>query len=171
MNRVRGFTLIEVLIVLVIISVVATGVTLTVGHNRVWTQKAFVDEVSEVLSLAQEYAILQTATVRVIVNDNHIRFQKLQFDDKRPEGYWVQVDEPYLQALPIPSGLTVRLETQIPHSDEEKNDVAPFVVISMNGDWTPFSLWIGREGERALYHLTGVRGGALKVVNVDENDD
>jgi hypothetical protein len=141
---------------------------LTVGHNRAWSQKAFVDEMTEVLSLAQEYAILQTTTVRILVNDDYLRFEKLQFDEKRPEGYWSQIDDSFLQPLSISPGLSVRLETQLPQSDDEKNDVVPFIVISMNGDWTPFNLWIGPQGEQALYHLIGLRGGALNVVNTEE---
>lgn len=165
----RGFTLIEILIVLVVISIVAAGVTLTVGHNRSWNQKVFAEEVTELLSLAQEYAILQPATLQVTISHHQIQFQQWQIDARTQKGRWVSIDESYLKPLAIPADYAVRLTVlSAVAKDEDQNNLP--IVISMNGDWTPFQLWIGSVGAAPRFLIQGDRGGALSMTLLDDNE-
>lgn len=163
-----GFTLIELLIVMVIISVVAAGVTLSIGHNRTWQQKMFVEEVAEKLSLAQEYAILQPANLQVTIAANHIQFKEWRVDEKTQQGRFVQVKDPYLQALPIPDEYIVRLQvvtaqSSVSADDDTETEKKPAIYISMNGDWTPFDISISRLNDARYDHVHGVLGGDLSI--------
>lgn len=167
-QRQAGLTLIEVLVVLVIISIVAAGVTLTVGHNRSWSQKVFVEELSEVLTLAQEYAMLQPATIQVSLRDRALYFQEWRVDSKSGKGAWVPVETSSLQSLAIPSDYAVRMDVHVKQSENDEQDHRMPIVMSMNGDWTPFDLWVGLITESPQYRITGLPGGAMTVTNVDE---
>ena len=52
----RGFTLLELLVVLVIISIVASMAMLTIGHNQNKEMETFTKELTQTLTLAEEQA-------------------------------------------------------------------------------------------------------------------
>jgi len=166
-----GFTLIEVLIVLIVISIVAIGVTLSIGHTTSWNQKLFVDEVREKLFLLQEYALLQPANVRVSLGSNRIQFFTWQVDEAKDRGAWVAINESYLEPITIPAGLSVRLDVATDATEEEEAEVEreQAILISLNGDWTPFHLWIGPAGAPPTYRINGLLGGELTMTLVGEN--
>jgi prepilin-type N-terminal cleavage/methylation domain-containing protein len=161
--RNSGFTLIELLIVLVIIAIVASVVTLTVGRNQVWQEKTLVEEMVEVLNSAKDYALLEPATVQVLIDPHRVQFRKWHVTEKMPRGEFVPIEESYLQPIDIGQGERLYLDV---HAVGPKKS-SRSIIISINGDWTPFDLWIG-PASGAHYRLQGTVGGGMRVVPVNE---
>jgi prepilin-type N-terminal cleavage/methylation domain-containing protein len=176
-NQFIGFTLIEVLVVLVIISVVTAGVLLTVRHNRSWDERLFSENLSETLSLAQEYAILQSTTLKVVFHVNKIDFYQLKIDDKSQNSYWMKVQDTPLHSIIIPSIYQIQLQlpTQVLPADQEDEDEdekdqdkllaedASSILMTMSGDWTPFVLLVGEPDKLPLYRIVGSAGGGISM--------
>src|SRR5688500_5366349 len=65
-KKLKGFTLLEILVVLVIISVVATMGMLTIGYNDHKKIEAFAKDLTETITLAEEQALLQPTNLNLV---------------------------------------------------------------------------------------------------------
>lgn len=167
-NKAAGFTLFEILIVIVIIGIVAAGAVLTVSHNRAWQQKVLVEQIVELLTLAQEYALLAPANVQVTVQHNSLQFKKWVVDEKL-RGHFVTIDESYLHNFELPRDYTLHFKAASNQPEkaakksgnEEENSST--ILISVSGDWTPFYIWIGLASKSPDYRIEGLESGGLLV--------
>src|SRR5262245_6013100 len=103
----RGFTLVEILVVIVIIGIVASMATLAIG---VLGRDRQVEEQTRrfwaVLQQAREEADLQSLDIGVFVSDN--AYEYLRFDQRR--GAWQPIyDDKLYERRELPEGLRFRL--------------------------------------------------------------
>ena len=104
-KRVRGFTLLELLVVMVVISIATSLVIIqgTPGDSHYLTAQA--RKLSQLLRIAQQQALLKSQEIRFFVTDNDYHFEHLTGSRWEP----VQ-DEPLLRARPWDTKpLSVRL--------------------------------------------------------------
>lgn len=156
-----GFTLIEVLIVLLIISIVTSVALLTVSHNKNKQLESFANELAQLMTLAKEQAILQPAVLGLSLKENTFQFvvYKSSSDDKKQA--WVTLDDKLLGVHTIPSDFQVNVEvsgmsaTPSDHTDDEASNNTPQVVISTNGGMTPFTIYVGKKGQKPRYAIRG----------------
>jgi general secretion pathway protein H len=103
----RGFTLIEILIVVVIIGVISAGVLLSVnltGRDHDLEKES--ERLLTLVNYAREQAELQTREYGVIFHDDGYQF--VAYDVRR--GLWREVyEDEILRLRKLPSGLDVRL--------------------------------------------------------------
>jgi general secretion pathway protein H len=170
--RDSGFTLLEILVVIVIIGVMISMVTLSIGllgadreveeeTRRFWA----------VVRQAREEAELQAIDLAIFVGTSEYEF--LRFDTRRNE--WTQVvdDKLYAQRK-LPEGLRFRiwlegreivLKPGLPDRSkkDENQKWPPQLTVLSSGDVVPFELHIERDSAPALWRMTSLADGDLRI--------
>lgn len=152
-----GFTLIEVLVVLLIISIVSTVSLLGIRYNQNKAMESFTNELLELLTLAQEQAILQPVVLGVSLAPDAIQFLDYVSDGKKMR--WIERSDTLLGRHAIPSGMTLRME-----SEQKGPNGWPMIIFATNGDVTPFIFYIGNKNGEMRYTIQGKVNGDLTAV-------
>lgn len=172
-----GFTLLELLVVLVVVGVMVSMAVLSfgvLGRDRQAEDEA--RRFWAVLRQAREEAELQSEDLGVYVSAT--AYEYLRFDTRRNEWQPIEGDELFAQRE-IPEGLRFRLRLEsrevvlkptLPdRGDKDENDTAPpHVLVLSSGEVMPFELEIEREGAPALWRVTALANNDLRVELRDE---
>jgi len=176
----QGFTLLEILVVIVIIGVMVSMATLSIGllgadrqseeeARRVWA----------VIGQAREEAELQAIDLAIFVGATDYEF--LRFDTRRNQWLPVVDDKLYAQRT-LPEGLRFRLWMEgrelvlkpgLPDRSKkgESEKWPPQLTVLSSGDVVPFELQIERDGAPAMWRMTSLADGDLRVERrKDERD-
>jgi general secretion pathway protein H len=151
-----GFTLIEILVVVVIIGVIAAGMVLSVtltGRDRDLEKES--DRLLALFTYAREQAELQTREYGVMFQDDGYEF--LTYDARR--GAWRSIfEDDALGARHLPDGLDFKLIVEgrpvVLTRPKDAKDKTPQVMIFSNGDLTAFGATLERDGGTRSVTLT-----------------
>ncbi len=165
-----GFTLIELLIVIFIISIVTAVALLRIGQNDRRQVADFAEALTQRITLAQEQALLQPVIIGIRFEPHAYRFLRLlpQQPDapqqKKNAPRWQSLGDDLLDTYPIPA--TIDMQIKVAGDKELATDSAtrekikrPQVIISTNGDITPFRITIARHGGKPQYVIIGESDG------------
>jgi general secretion pathway protein H len=147
-GRARGFTLIEILVVVAIIAVISVGVLLSVNlTGRDHDLETESDRLLALFNYAREQAELQTREYGVRFDDDGYEF--LTYDNRR--GLWRDVTEDdALIPRKLPDGLDVKLTVEarpvVLKRPADPKTKTPQVMIFSNGDLTTFAATLERDG-------------------------
>jgi general secretion pathway protein H len=159
-----GFTLIEILIVVLIISIVTSVGVLTISRNNNKEVESFAKEFTQVIKLAEETAMLQPAELGLIVKAENYQFVILEAAKDGKAKHWSPLDDNALGQHLIPSHVQISIDTHSGgNADEENAPKAPRIVISTNGDVTPFTIYIGKQGAKPRFVITGDADGNITI--------
>jgi general secretion pathway protein H len=175
-----GFTLLEILVVIVIIGVMVSMATLSIGvlgADREVKEEA--ERFWAVLRQAREEAELQAIDVAIFVGQTDYEF--LRFDTRRNEWTPIVEDKLYAQRA-LPEGLRFRLWLEnreivlkpgLP--DRSKKDESqkwpPQITVLSSGDVVPFEMHIERDAAPALWRVTSLADSDLRLEQrKDERD-
>lgn len=156
-----GFTLVEVLVVVVIIGVMIAGAVLALGvAGRDRSMESEMRRIVALLDFAREQAELQ-------VRDHGLRVARdgydwLVFD--AASGGWVAAADDTLRARRLPAGLYLEASVEgrrVVLGGREQPPAAPHVGIAASGDYTPFTLTLRRAGTRERMTLAPLEDGTL----------
>jgi general secretion pathway protein H len=176
-RRAAGFTLLEVLVVLVIIGIIVSAGTVAfsvLGADREAEQQS--QRLWGVLRQAREEAELQGIDVGVFVSDRAYEF--LRFDQRKE--IWVAiVDDALYRPRELPEGLDFRmwLETRevvlkpdaVERDDpEESAKWPPQIVVLSSGEIMPFELRIERDQAEAVWRVVALPDNDLRVERRDD---
>lgn len=175
-----GFTLLELLVVLVVIGIMVAMATLSfgvLGRDRQAEEEA--RRFWVILQQAREEAELQVEDLGIFLSSGSYEF--LRLDSRRNEWQPVEYDELFAQRE-LPEGLRfrIRLESRevvlkptLPdRSDKDENQkYPPHVMVLSSGDVMPFELEIEREGAPALWRVTALANSDLRVENRDARNE
>jgi general secretion pathway protein H len=174
-----GFTLLELLVVLVVIGVMVSMAVLSFGvlgrdrqaeeeSRRFWT----------VLKQAREESELQVEDLGIFVSTG--AYEYLRFDSRKNEWQPVDGDE-LLAPRELPQGLRFRLRLEsrevvlkpsLPQrgDKDENRKNPPHVMVLSSGDVSPFELEIERENQPALWRVTALADNDLRVEVRDDRN-
>ena len=161
--RVRGFTLVEILVVVTIIAVVTAGIVLSVsvtGRDRELQKES--DRLLALFNYVREQAELQTREYGIMFQDDGYEF--LTYDTRRDT--WRSVfEDDALRARRLPDGLGFRLSVDarpvVLNRPKDAKDKTPQVMIFSNGDLSTFTATLEREGGVRSVTLTQDSSGQV----------
>ena len=163
-----GFTLIEILVVVVIIGVLASFAVLSIGtralDDRMETEAR---RLQELMTLALDEAVLQGAELGFIQTGDGYAFLALK------DGKWLYLEgagalrgralaDPFYLQLRVEGRAVAPLET-----DDEDVELKPQVLLLSSGEATEFSLAVRAHDYAPHYLLEGDSMGRLKLERKD----
>jgi len=157
--KISGFTLIEVMVVIVIISVILSFATLSIGDGgqaRKLEQEA--QRFVSLLRLASQEAIMQAKEMGVSFDVDSYSFYVLQ------EQKWLALTDDTFRPRFLPQGMRteIRLEGEPIVLNETKN--TPQLLLLSSGEFTPFEVIFTAESDDTLrYWLTSTVTGVMSV--------
>lgn len=159
----RGFTLVEILVVIIIIGVIIAATTISVGvlgrDNQIEDQAK---RIAAVMTQAREEGDLQGRDIGILVEPDAYGFL---YYDQRKQLWTDPIDDDLLERRKLPDGLRFRLwleskeiilKPQAASKDLSEEDLkkrGPHILLFANGDLSPFELRIEREGSDAKWHV------------------
>jgi len=153
---ISGFTLIEILVVVVIIGVVCAGFLLSTsltGRDPDLEKES--DRLLALVNYAREQAELQTREFGVLFQDDGYEF--LTYDPRR--GVWRDVfEDDALGVRKLPDGLDFKLILEgrpvVLTRPKDAHDKTPHLMIFSNGDLSSFAATLERDGGLRSITLT-----------------
>lgn len=171
----RGFTLIELLVVIFIISIVTSVALLSVSRNDNKRLESFTNELVQTVTLAEEQAMLQPTVLGLSVGQDSFQFSTYHAVVDKKINPWTPIKDRLLGKRAIPDGIEVSVMVggkrsgSTDETDEDKSDSddeaaaikVPQIIISTNGDITPFTIYIGKRGKQPRYVINGDADGNI----------
>ncbi len=166
-RRRAGFTLLEILVVVVIIAVLTSLAVLSVGVlGKDRGLDAEGERYADVAAAALEQAELEGRDFGIHFAAN--RYEVLTYVTRRQR--WESVADDRLYAVhDLPAGIAVQLEIEgrpIQFSEDKPGvERVPQVLLYSSGDVSPYRLSFGREGSADSWTVAGDADGTLKVTH------
>jgi len=154
-SRQPGFTLLEMLVVLILIGVTVSVVVLSSGHDRSRQLEQEARRLVELMRLAQEEAVLNGQELA-------IRFHPHGYEFQQPaEDAWQTLQQPrLLRPRRLDADLRLRLyQDGLPVSLREAG--AGRILILSSGELTPFELRLDLQHAASGYRILGTALGQL----------
>ncbi len=153
-----GFTLLELMVVLVLIGIIFTFAMLSFGGDDIAGMME--DEsrrLETLIALASDEAVIRGEELAIRFHNDGYEFMELQ-----QAGWKVPENDALLRSHMLPPGLEVRLQLEgdspvFPGQDgdgDTEEAVTPQVFILSSGEVTPFSVVFESRQSPAQYHLT-----------------
>lgn len=175
-----GFTFIEILIVMLIISIAATFVVLRFGDfGQARRVENTAKELNLLLQAAQQQAVLQPAVLGWVLKSNGFAFyQFVVHQDITVNGKYLAEWQPLQQDRlfsfqPLPRNVVLRLQVNnkaVPPITDDEQTVSPRLQLLPSGYVTPFVLKIGARGKPAAYEITGNTAGLIQLQDAKAHD-
>lgn len=169
----RGFTLVEILVVVVIIAILFTITTLSVDRiSEEDHAREEVQRISALMELAADRAMIEGGEYGLFVSEQGYRFMRYEGRDIG----WLTPEDRAFRQRPWPEGVrvemrsegaTVSLESEV-DADEERT---PQVLLTATGEMTPFELNLRQADEAEGTVLEARMDGRREVRREGETSD
>ena len=170
MNRqiTNGFTLFELLVTIVIISVLISLAVLSIGDSQAERERRLIAQLATLTELAKETALFNSEELALFFWEHGYAFYRLDGDQWRLVTEdtlfrYRELPDDMIVSLQL-EGLQVELPAELDIEEEEDDDskAEPQVFILSSGEITPFEVRIG-DGRDAEMELTSDGLGNITV--------
>ncbi len=177
-NKIKAFTLIEVLVVMFIIAITLGVVGISVKSMQLRNDlQPFVDRVYQKLTLFGQEAVLRQTEIGCSFYKNKIEI--LHYKQNNKEAAWK-----VYETIKIPTNVFLSLKITeeeifrktVTTLDTEdaidlyNNNNSPEIIFSSAGQLMPFKLIISHPDEITSYEITGRFSGELSILTFKDND-
>ncbi len=152
----RGFTLIEILIVIVIISIITGIATLTISRNQQKQYEYLANSLSHLITLAEEEAMLRPATLGLAFTNHSFQFFEYKNTLNTNKTHWYPLTDKLFGIHTYSQNIKLTVKVQ---NKEIPLDGQPKIMITASGDIVPFVIEIGKEDQKPSYQVTGYANG------------
>jgi general secretion pathway protein H len=163
----RGFTLLELMVVLVLIGIIFTFAVLSVGRSdQAEAMQRETRRLATLIGMANDEAVIRGEELAIHFTETGYSFLGLRVD-----GWQELQDDDLLKPYTLPAGIRVRIEVEgdppgLGQRDKKKTEdtedtLTPQVYILSSGDMTPFSATFETDQSPVRYHLTATMLGKL----------
>ena len=154
----RGFTLLEVMVVVLII-----GITLSIGVLSLGDrQEDLIEEegrrLSALIKLASDEAVMNGEELGLLLDEESYLFSRLEGEEWRP-----MAEDRQFRERKLPEGMTLELELDERQVILDEGEAQPRIFILSSGELTPFLLTLQSADEAWKYELSGHFNGQLQV--------
>ena len=162
----RGFTLLELMVVLVLIGIIFSFAVLSIrGDELAETMERETRRLATLIGMASDEAVMRGEELAIHFSDDSYAFLMLRAGDWQPDE-----NDRLLKTYRLPAGLHLRLEVegespllQEPENEdgEEEARLVPQVYILSSGEMTAFTAIFEANQSRYRYHLSASLLGEL----------
>ena len=161
----RGFTLLELLAVIIIIGVIVSFANLSIGQNTSRIVQDEAERLHGLIQLAGEEAVLQGRELALEFERHRYRFLELG-----NEGWQVVAEDKMFRERELPDAVDLELLLENTKASFDDKNKLPKIFILSSGELTPFDMTLKTdEGEE--YMLQGQFNGKLALTRVEEKAD
>ena len=164
----QGFTLLEVMVVMLIVGIMATMVTLSMGNRSIDDRlQTEAERMEQLILLAQDESALKGIPLGLRFTASGYQF--LALDEK---SHWVDYSQGALGDRVISQPFYVELHIegrQVPPAEDAKagdsdaqSKVLPQILLLPGGECTAFAIDVLAPGDRAYYHIEADALGKLQ---------
>lgn len=178
----KGFTLIELMVVVVIIGVMAAMSTMSVGGNDMRRLQSEAKRLQQFITLMQDEAIFQQQNFGFYLNNN--QYSLLTYNSK--SHLWVAGNDESFPSYPIPEGIEVEIfvdgeAQQLPipeevlESWEDDEDffleerLLPQILMLASGEVSPFEIELRLTNDSPLTATVATDG--FSAVSIETHND
>lgn len=166
-RKTAGFTLLEILVVVVIISVLSTAFMMSMGSSREDAGRKEAQRFAALVRLAGQEAMLRSRDLAV-----EILPQGYSFFMYGEQG-WQPLQDEVLRKRNLPEGMSftvlldgsrlqfVQNESDVNDADSKNNEQQPRIYLFSSGEMTPFEMILLIEDAERNYRISGGLGGKL----------
>jgi len=160
--RLSGFTLIEVMVVVLIIGIIINFAVISVGRNN--PADAVRNEArrfSSLIELSLEEALLRNELIGILVEEDGYEFLL------RVEKSWEPLQQTLFRKRELPENLHLKLVTEST-TDEEKDpeERIPDIILFSTGEMTPFEIKVSSDITEEFSRISGSETGKLSLDHV-----
>ncbi len=158
----KGFTLIEMMVVIIIMGIILSFITLSFGDGgQTQRLRQEAQRLASLLTLASQEAILQAKELGISFTSNGYHFYEWHGQQ------WSVLNDDdlfYARTLPPKIQLEFRLAGESPRSSEEDAQDTPQLLLLSSGEISPFEVVLTTESVARLhYRLTSSVTGIITV--------
>lgn len=158
-NNEAGFTLIEILVVMLIISIVSSAALFSLSVNQNHRLESFAKQLTRTFLLAEQQAMLQPAVLGFVQTKHAYAFYR--YSEKNHT--WSMLNDTALGSHDLSSDAKLSLSVQnknVPIADTAEK-ITPQLIISTSGDITPFVIYLGKPNKPPRYRIVGEANGSI----------
>ncbi|MCW5588560.1 MAG: type II secretion system minor pseudopilin GspH [Legionellales bacterium] len=150
----HGFTLIEMMIVVVILGIIATMAVLAMGNiDSESNMKTAALKLNALMQFAKQYAMLKPQQLGLMIDDHDYQFVAFHPDNANKP--WQIISTSPLNGLHVLSDhLTIKILNR---------DAIPPIVFYSTGEITPFTLIIENAKHTMGYKIVGLANGNIAL--------